>query len=358
MSSNTHLKKVLFFLPSTTGGAERMTVNIAKMLPKCRYDCRIIIVDKTEGTISNFIPNDIPWSYMHITNVWELLTWRIYRILKKEKPYAVFCSLRYLNVRVAIASKLAGNIRTIIRNNNYWQTLRKDQFLMCKHTFKLADVIIAQQDEMRQEILDVLHCNPNKVITLHNPLDIDSIDSKKNEKSPFSQDTNNINYVWVARFNRNKGQDILAKAFVIVAQENPNAHLYFIGDFNSDTKLYEEVKDILTCGGCIERTHFVGFETNPYKWIKNADCFVLPSRIEGLPNALIEAQYLGCPSVATLCIPMITRIIENGVNGYVVPCEDPVSMAQAMHKAVKLGEISMTYKPSDANDYIKLFDCY
>lgn len=349
-------RKILFFLPSSSGGAERMTLTIAKMLPKDSFECKIIIIDKTKGTISQFIPNDISWSYYHVANVWDFLTLRIYKILKKEKPYAVFCSLMYLSARVIMASKFAGGIRIIIRNNNYWSILRKDQFLLCKHTFKFADVIIAQQDEMRSEIIEAVQCAPCKVITLHNPLDISSITAKIDVPSPYPLDQDTIKYVWTARFNKNKGQDVLAKAFVRVAKEMPNAHLYYVGDYSRNKVFFEEVRNILFEGGCLERTHFVGFDNNPYKWMKFADCFVLPSRIEGLPNALIEAQYLGCPSVATLCIPMINRIITNGENGYVVPSEDANSMALAMLEAVKLGKIQMTYKPSSANDYLKLFN--
>lgn len=49
-------KKVLFFTHASTGGAERVTVTIAKMLPKDKYETKIVMVDKTKGNISNFIP--------------------------------------------------------------------------------------------------------------------------------------------------------------------------------------------------------------------------------------------------------------------------------------------------------------
>lgn len=69
---------------------------------------------------------------------------------------------------------------------------------------------------------------------------------------------------------------------------------------------------------------------------KNANCFVLPSRVEGLPNSLVDAMFLCRPVVATRCIPMIERMVEEGVNGYTVPVGDIELMADAMIKAINL----------------------
>ena len=101
--------------------------------------------------------------------------------------------------------------------------------------------------------------------------------------------------------------------------------------------------------------HCVGFQTNPYSYIKYADCFVLSSRWEGLPNVLIEALYLGTPAAAFACIPIIERIVNDGINGYVVKAEDVNGLASAMLDAAKLGRVDFTYKGAGADDYVNLF---
>ncbi len=50
-----------------------------------------------------------------------------------------------------------------------------------------------------------------------------------------------------------------------------------------------------------DRVHFPGFQVNPCQWFHHADLFVLASRYEGLPNALLEALASGCPAVVTAC---------------------------------------------------------
>ena len=108
--------------------------------------------------------------------------------------------------------------------------------------------------------------------------------------------------------------------------------------------------------GLQDYIHFVGYDDNPYRWMKFCDCFVLPSRIEGLPNVLVEAMYLGRPVVATKCIPFISRMVDDGKNGILCETENPQALANAMIKAVDLKNFKMTYKPSTADDFIKIFN--
>jgi glycosyltransferase involved in cell wall biosynthesis len=103
------------------------------------------------------------------------------------------------------------------------------------------------------------------------------------------------------------------------------------------------------------KVHCVGYQKNPYPYIKYADCFVLSSRWEGLPNVLIEALHLGTPVAAFRCIPIIERIIDNRGNGFTAEKENVTSLAQAMSKSVDLGRIHSSYKSSQIEDFTKLF---
>lgn len=352
---NSMKKKILFFTHSSTGGAERVTVTIAKMLPKDRYEAKFVLVDKRKGNISDFIPEGYDVDYLLYSNIWCGVTFRLIQLLRKEKPYAVFATAMPLSARVSLAAHLVGGIKIILRNCNYFCTIRWDQLLLCRMTYRYADWIIAQQEEMKDDILcHVRSLRPERVIALHNPLDVDSIDKKCSVPSPYT-DKNTLKYVWVARFAETKGQDVLAKAFVKVAKCNEKAHLYFVGKYDEHDPFFQSVKRVILDAGIEDRVHFVGFDTNPYRWVRYCDCFVLPSRIEGLPNSLIEAQYLGCPAVAAVCIPIISRIVKEGVTGYVVPPEDSDAMADAMLKAPKLGRVKMEYKSASNEDFIKLF---
>lgn len=349
-------KKVLFFLDGVVGGAERMTITIGKMLPRKDFDVKFVVVMDSLGDIQSFIPCDYPVMQIRIKHIWYWGTIRIASLIRREKPYAVFCSMMYLNARVIIAAKLVGDVKIVVRNNNYMNTTRFDQHFLCRISYPFADAIISQQKEMADDIINDLHIDAQKVHILNNPLDIDSIE--KGIRHIYDPYPINIRkkYLWVGRVAHNKGQDIAIKAFIDVHRQEPDSHLYFVGKYNDQTDYYKGLMFLVQKHNLSDFVHFQGFDSNPYRWIMYCDCFVLPSRIEGLPNTLIEAQYLGKPAAASRCIPIIERIITEGETGYTAPSESPQELAKAMLKASKLGEIKMTYQSADKETFIKLFN--
>lgn len=352
--SRQNKNKVLFFLPPTVGGAERMTVTIGKMLPRDEFEVKFVIVGKTLGDIVKFIPQEYDIRLLRIRGLWDFSTLRITNLIRKEKPHAVFASLMYLNARIIWGSKLTG-VKSIVRNNiDFHYALPKNRWY-ARLSYKWADYIIAQQEEMRNGIIRVTHSAPEKVITLQNPIDKELIDEKSKALSPYEKDNNHIKYVWTARINKTKGQDILVRAFDKVHRQNPNTKLYLVGKYNESDVYYQELTQYIQKEGLTEDVILTGFDDNPYKWVVNADCYVMPSRKEGLPNSLIDAMYLGKPVVATTCVPVVSRIVKDGYNGILVEPEDVNAMADAMHRALSLRDFKMTYAGAGKEDFISLF---
>jgi glycosyltransferase involved in cell wall biosynthesis len=347
-------RKVIFFTSPEVGGAERMTITIAKMLDVEEFDILFVIVGRQEGNIVKFIPSQFRVELLKIRNIWDFTMLRLYKLMLREKPDVVFCSLIYLSVRVILVAKLIGKIKIIVRSNIGLYNLRKMNYNLCKITYPMADVVIAQQEEMRDEILNNFKMCADRVVTLHNPIDTATIITKAGEPSPYRNDKK-PRYVWVGRISYEKGQDILIKAFQGVLSQQPNAELFFIGKYLDGDTYYQSLLTLLDELQLTEKVHFVGFDSNPYRWIKYCDCFVQPSRLEGLPNALIEAMYLGVPVVATRCIPVVDRIVDNGYNGYIVNSEDVLGMSKAMLEAPGLKDFAMTYKSASKEDFTELF---
>lgn len=348
-------KKVLFFLPSATGGAERMTITLAKMLPLDEFEVKFVIVHRSLGTIVKFIPKGYEIIHIPIHNIYCATTWRMIRIIKREKPNVVFCSLLYLNVRLIVAAKICG-CKVCVRNNiDLSRTASKLNVFLVKKTYRWADKVIAQQEEMHDEIIQYTNIPSSRVVTLHNPIDTVSIDLKSNEKNPFHDSGNQVKYVCVARFSQEKGQDLAVRAIKRVIPTIPNAHLYLVGNFDEASSYFKEIINYVKENHLEKNVHFVGFDTNPYRWVKNCNCYVMPSRLEGLPNSLIDAMFLGKPVVATKCIPIIERIVKDGYNGCLAENNDVGSIADKMIEALGLKNFKMTYQPADKNDVISLF---
>ena len=355
MTHHQDKKKVLFFLPPAVGGAERMTVIIAKMLPRDEFDVKFVVVGRSIGDIAKFIPSYYPVILLRMKSIWCGGTLRIWNIVREEKPDIIFSSLFYLNVRLILVSKLC-NAKVIVRNNIHINRTTRINALLVRLTYKWADIVITQQEEMHDEIISYTGLPAEKVITLYNPLDTEHIEGCLKAANPFPKEAmSQYKFIWVARFSPQKGQDLIVQAFEIVHRKKPEAHLYLLGKYNEQDLFFKSIKHYIESNELQEYVHFIGFDNNPYHWMKHADCFVMPSRYEGLPNALIDAMYLGKPVVATRCIPVIDRIVNNGYNGIVVESENIEALADGMKKAVLLRDFEMTYNPSTDKDFIQIF---
>lgn len=346
-------KKVVFFLPPSVGGAERVSITISKFLESEKYEVVYVILGEKIGDIRCFLPANKEIIHIKIINIWDFTITKIVLFLRKIRPEYTFSSNRYINVRVLIASRIVGGIKNIVRNDNGLKTVRWDNRILMRLSYPWAYKIIAQQEEMREELICVMNFAPQKVLTLHNPIDVQTIEKKTNAVNPFGN-CKKIRYVWVGRFSKTKGQDILLKAFAIVNKQNPNTELYYIGKYENND-FYYNIVDFVNSNNLKDSVHFVGFDDNPYRWVKYCDCFVMPSRYEGLPNSLIEAMYIGKPVVATRCVPIVDRIVKDGYNGYLVNSEDYRTLAEKMQKALELKNFNMTYIPSSIDDFRVLF---
>ena len=82
--------------------------------------------------------------------------------------------------------------------------------------------------------------------------------------------------------------------------------------------------------GLTGRVRLMGHQTNPYPWVAAADAILLTSDYEGLPNAVVEAQCLGRPAIATRCAYGVEEVIEDGRSGLLAPPGDAESVAAAI----------------------------
>ena len=350
-------KKVLFFLHNGIGGAERMTLNIANVLPLKEFEiiiCKVSVPYIIQnGRIDDFIPKDFELINIFWQGQIQFLR-QIYNTLKRHQPDIVFSSFMPYNQRILAFKPLFKSIKFIVRNDNYLFTISKVKRLSMKFTYSNADSIIAQTEEMKDELVGI-GLPSDRIHVLHNFIDEEKITEKVSIAAPFKEDST-TRFVSVGRIAYQKGYDILIRAFKIVNDRNPNSELYIIGSYEGGNKtIYDELVNLIEELNLAGKVFFTGYTDNPYKYIKNASAYVLSSRYEGLPNVLIESQFLNVPAAATKCIPIISRIIKEGYNGFLADNENPHSLANAMMSAIKLKNIHPTYCPSNKDNFINLF---
>jgi glycosyltransferase involved in cell wall biosynthesis len=136
---------------------------------------------------------------------------------------------------------------------------------------------------------------------------------------------------YVGRVTVEKGIDDLITAAGILKEQLSNFTLVIVGQVNADTPEYlDKLKAAVTAVGLDGQVLFTGFTTDVVGVMQAIDCLVLPAIIpETFGLVLCEAMAAGKPAIATTTGAQ-KEIIEDGVNGYLVPPGNPTALAEAI----------------------------
>lgn len=129
---------------------------------------------------------------------------------------------------------------------------------------------------------------------------------------------------FVGRLAMQKAPDVLVSAFCRVSRDRPDALLAVVGDGPLRSVLRRECRQL----GLGDRVLWLG-ERDGQRSMPAFDVLALPSRYEGLPYVLLEGLVAGLPIVATEAASA-GLLVESGVNGLVVPEDDPEAVAAAI----------------------------
>lgn len=144
--------------------------------------------------------------------------------------------------------------------------------------------------------------------------------------SQFSSVEQNSYFLYIGNFGQAawKSFDILLVAWAAFHHQRPASRLLLLGGGEA------EPWQALACQlGCAESVDFLGYQTSLTYFFKQSCCLLLPSRNEGLSNALLEAQSWGIPAIVS-DIPGNRAVVEQQKNGLIVPVGDSKALAQAM----------------------------
>ncbi len=348
--------KIVFFIPSLIGGAERVACTISKILVAAGHKVTCCLIGQ-QNQLTSFLPAEaeVRWHQREKFNDGLLGIMR--ETINEVRPDYVFGTETAVNWRLVVAVLTSRHKPQIILRNEVGLFARSfSQKLRYAVTYPFAKTIITQTDEMRDECIKVLHLSKKKVLAIPNPIDRSFVEEKLKEGNPYpAEGKGNPTYVTVGRYYFTKGYDMLIKAFRIVKATQPEAKLYIVGRID-ETDHYHEVMTLIEQYGLSDSIVLTGFQANPYVYMQHADCFVLSSRREGLPNVMLEAMYCGTPVAAFKCIPVIERIVEEGSTGFLAEKEDVEGLAQAMLCAPKLGRIVSSYMGNTDEMFVKLFE--
>jgi len=175
----------------------------------------------------------------------------------------------------------------------------------------------------------------NKIDLIYNAINIDAFDivdnrSKWITENRLPQDT--ILCVSAGRLSWAKGQDNLIKAFSILADNNPRVCCLIAGEGDLYSALNEQIKE----SGLNNRVILLGHLSRPdvLSLIKACDIFIMPSRTEGTPIALLEAATLKKPILATK-VGGIPELVRHDEECLLVAPDEPEQMADGIMRLIQ-----------------------
>jgi len=157
-----------------------------------------------------------------------------------------------------------------------------------------------------------------KLKLLPNPIVVPSVEDSANERG--------IRFVTVARLVHQKGVDLLLSAFAQISDDLDGWSLEIVGDGPLLGLLKTQAETL----GIADRVTFHGYVPEPMSIMQKCRVFVLPSRFEGMPNALLEAMAGGLAPIVTDASPGPLESVSHEVSGLVVPTENVGALADAM----------------------------
>src|SRR5215470_2933480 len=330
----TGRRRILFFVPAFqggVGGAERVISTLLRHLDHTRYECDLALAQAGRAYLED-VPPSVTVHQLSVSRMRYALP-AIIRLIWKIRPQTILATVSYLNVMLITARPLLPRgIRLILREATTPSAfIQKDtnrprlwSWLYC-HLYPRAEKIICPSDSVVEDMAVHLGIAREKLVRIHNPVDTDWL-RQLAAAQPNPYQGSGPHLVVAGRLRKEKGIDLLLDAMPAVVQCFPGVRLAVLGEGPDEIKLKAQAARL----GIAEQIDFLGFQENPWAYFGNADLFVLPSRLEGMPNALLEGLALGTPAVATDC-PGGIREIQQAVGSIdLVPVEDAAALALAI----------------------------
>ena len=338
--------KILFTIPRLTySGAPKMLAWIANQMAKKGHEVHLVtffseeqarVLDDSINVHSLKITQSTSRLVRNTTGMLKTIC-RLHKTVKQIKPDIVVSfldSVGYVYLPIGhLFTKAKYVVSERVDPYSYRRKISKMRFFLMQYAH--GSVF---QTEGAQKFFEKTYPKIyNNSTVIPNPVVVNETVREMQGRIP-SYDEREKRIVTVGRLSlRQKRQDVLLEAFKMFHEKHPDYKLEIYGDGEDGgrigAKIYEMgMSDIVSLAG---RTNEVE------KAIFKAAAFVLTSDFEGIPNALIEAMSIGVPCVSTDCSPGgASLLINDGENGFVVPCADANAIAEKLSIVVSDAEIS------------------
>ena len=307
-----------------------MMANLAKGLNPLKYDVHLGLVTQ-QPPEPGILPDSVSVHAMGArrvrTGVLSLL-----RLAWRVRPDIILSGIAHLNFLVLMLRPiLPPGCRVIVRQNGPVSLNSGSRIarFFYPRLYLRADAVVCQTCAMAAD-LDAATRGSCTVRVLANPVDLEAIRSIAGNSNPRWEGPG-PHLLTVGRLVHEKGFDLLIRAIASLRAGFPAIGLTIVGE-GRERQVLEELARELGLEGVVR---FAGHEPDPAVWFNGASIFVLSSRSEGMPNAMLEAAGAGLPIMATPATGGIAELLDGQPGVWLASDVSAAGIAAVLETAIE-----------------------
>jgi len=333
-------RKVFFLLDSlNVGGTETQAVELAIRLDSERYDvtlgclrARGPLLEKLAGTtvsVREFYPKG---GFDSVHGMYQMF--RLALFLRRGGFRIVHTHDLYANL-LGIPAAVIARVPVIISSQrdlahlDLYKTRRR---VWLRRLQNLSTAVLTNANAVRDAVLAENHFAPQKVRVIHNGVDMERFSHESRDREWLAPGGSNEKWiVLVGNMHSDvKGHPWLIGAARAITREFPEVRFILVGDGEERKNFERQVAEL----GLERNFMFLGRRDDVPAVLACCDIAVLPSKAEGLPNAVLEYLAVGLPTVASR-VGGNAEIVEDGKTGLLVPPEDSSALGEALLRLLR-----------------------
>lgn len=334
------MSKIAFIINCLCGGgAERVCVALANGLAARGHQVDLVVLslkgairDRELSSRVTLVDLDVGharssalalWRYLHIGRPTTVLSFN----RQISVVLGLVRQLTYLRFRLVSRNIIFLSVAEA-RKKGVWHGV-VSRYLV-KKFYVLSDLLIAQSYAMKEDLVAYLGVLGDDVKVINNPVCNQIINFIKVNGLDFASKGDYL--LCVGRLETQKAIHYSIRAFASIASDYPALRLKIVGTGS----LEQELKKLARSLDVADRVDFEGYQLDTIPYYLYAKATILTSLYEGFPNVLIESIAMGTPVVAFDCPSGPREIVQDGVNGYLVPYLDNKALTVAISKVINV----------------------
>ncbi len=320
------------------GGAERLVVSAASGLSAARFDHAICCLaergplagEAEAAGVPVFCVGEFPGLRHPIAFA------RLVRTIRAFRPTIVHTHLQSANLYGRLAARLARVPVVVATEHNVYVRKARRYIYVERLLARTTDALIAVSGQVQQSLSSQLGIAPSAIRVVRNGVAASAPSGQRvaELRARLGDRADGIRLGCVASLTPKKGHEALLRAVARLRERDIICSLLVAGDGPERPRVEALVEGL----GLARHVHFLGVVPHAADVLAMIDVFVLPSLVEGLPLALLEAMYAGKAVVAT-SVGGVPEVVRSGENGLLVSPGSDTELADAIATLARSAEL-------------------